>query len=165
MNTAAAEKSILHLLCGKIASGKSTLSAKLTASPKVIIISEDQWLAALYADQMQTVADYVQCASKLRNAMKPHLVWLLKSGISVVLDFPANTRANRDWMREIVTESGADHRLHYLKVSDEVCKARLRARNAAGAHDFSATDKQFELITRYFSAPGLDEGFNVIEYS
>lgn len=163
--TAKADKPTLHLLCGKIASGKSTLSAKLAASPHTLIISEDRWLAALYADQMQTVADYVQCASTLRSAMQPHLVALLKVGISVVLDFPANTRANREWMMDIITESGADHRLHYLKVSDEVCKTRLRARNAEGAHDFSASDQQFELITRYFAEPSPQEGFKVIEYS
>lgn len=158
------EKATLHLLCGKIASGKSTLAEKLSASPGIITLSEDRWLSALYAGEMHSVADYVRCAAKLKEAMKPHLVALLQSGVSVVLDFPANTRANRDWMLSIIEASGADNRLHYLKVSDEVCKARLRARNAEGSHDFAATDAQFELITRYFTEPGVDEGFEVIEY-
>ncbi|CAI2794341.1 Uncharacterised protein [Serratia ficaria] len=69
-------KPTLHLLCGKIASGKSTLSAKLGALPGFVIISEDDWLATLYANEMQSVADYIQCSSKLRIAMKPHLVAL-----------------------------------------------------------------------------------------
>ncbi|ROR07581.1 ATP-binding protein [Erwinia sp. JUb26] len=157
-------KATLHLLCGKIASGKSTLADKLSASPVTVTVGEDRWLAALYAGEMQSVADYVRCAAKLKQAMKPHVVSLLQSGVSVVLDFPANTRANREWMMAIVQESGADNRLHYLKVSDEVCKARLRARNAEGSHDFAATDAQFELITRYFTEPATDEGFTVIEY-
>ncbi|PRD13352.1 AAA family ATPase [Pantoea coffeiphila] len=158
------EKATLHLLCGKIASGKSTLADKLSASPGTLTISEDRWLAALYADEMHSVADYVRCAAKLKEAMKPHLVSLLQGGVSVVLDFPANTRANRDWMMSIVEASGADNRLHYMNVSDDVCRARLRARNAEGSHDFAATDAQFELITRYFTEPGVDEGFEVIEY-
>lgn len=155
----------LHLLCGKIASGKSTLSAKLGSSPGTVIVSEDHWLAALFADEMQSIADYVQCSSKLRSAMKPHLVLLLKAGLSVVLDFPANTPTNREWMMSIIKESGASNRLHYLKVSDEVCKSRLRVRNAEGVHDFAASDQQFEIITRYFSEPVADEGFDIIEYS
>lgn len=159
-----AEKPTLHLLCGKIASGKSTLAEELAASPGTLIISEDRWLTALYADQMRTVADYVQCAAKLKNAIKPHLISLLKNGMSVVLDFPANTPTNRAWMMDVIKESGAEHRLHYLRASDETCKARLHARNAAGAHDFSATDAQFELITRYFTEPSSDEGFKVVEY-
>lgn len=162
---ASSGKPTLHLLCGKIASGKSTLSAKLGNSPGTIIVSEDQWLAALYANELHSVADYVQCSLKLKSAMKPHLVSLLKAGLSVVLDFPANTRTQREWMMSIIKESGARHRLHLLSVSDEVCKDRLRARNKEGTHDFAATDQQFEVITRYFSAPAPDEGFDIIEYS
>jgi predicted kinase len=140
------EKPVLHLLCGKIASGKSTLSAKLGSSPGTVIVSEDRWLAALFT-------------------MKPHLVSLLKAGLSVVLDFPANTQTNREWMMSIIKESGASNQLHYLKVSDEVCKSRLRARNAEGVHEFSASDQQFDIITRYFEEPTADEGFDITEYS
>lgn len=52
----------LHLLCGKIASGKSTLSAKLAASPATVLVSEDRWLAVLYANEIHSVADYLQCS-------------------------------------------------------------------------------------------------------
>jgi hypothetical protein len=34
--------------------------------------------------------------------------------------------------------------------------------NANGDHEFAATDEQFDLITGYFVAPTLDEGFNVV---
>jgi len=154
----------LHLLCGKIASGKSTLAAQLGALPGYVVISEDKWLVALYQDEMQSVADYVRIAAKLREAMMPHLVALLDAGVSVVLDFPANTRANRDWMRTVIQASNADHRLHYLDVSDALCKSRLHARNQGGEHAFSATDEQFALITRYFEPPQEEEGFNLVRH-
>lgn len=154
----------LHLLCGKIASGKSTLATALAAQPGHIKISEDRWLATLYAGEMTSVADYVRCAEKLRQAMGPHVVALLQAGVSVVLDFPANTLANRQWMRSLITASGAAHRLHFIDVSDEICKARLHARNAEGDHDFAATDAQFELITRHFVPPDEQEGFTLIRY-
>ena len=38
----------LHLLCGKIASGKSTLANTLAAEHAAIVLSEDHWLAQLY---------------------------------------------------------------------------------------------------------------------
>ena len=154
----------LHLLCGKIASGKSTLATALAAQPGHIKISEDRWLATLYAGEMTSVADYVRCAEKLRQAMGPHVVALLQAGVSVVLDFPANTLANRQWMRSLITASGAAHRLHFIDVSDEICKTRLHARNAEGDHDFAATDAQFELITRHFVPPDEQEGFTLIRY-
>lgn len=162
MTQTATQNPTLHLLCGKIASGKSTLSAELAARPLTVIISEDQWLARLYAGEMHDVADYVRCSAKLRDAMAPHLVALLQAGMSVVLDFPANTLANRHWMKGIVEASGADNRLYFLDVPDEVCKARLRARNQAGEHDFSATDQQFDFITSFFVPPQAEEGFNIV---
>lgn len=155
---------MLHLLCGKIASGKSTLAADLGAAPGCVVISEDQWLAALYQDEMQSVADYVRVAAKLRKAMTPHLVALLHAGVSVVLDFPANTRANRDWMRSVIQASSAGHQLHYLDVIDALCKSRLHARNQGGEHAFAATDEQFALITRYFELPQEEEGFNLVRH-
>src|SRR6476661_3277009 len=107
----------LHLLCGKLA-------AQLGAAPLTVIVSEDQWLFHLFGAEMATVEDYVRCAGKLRKAMAPHVVDLLKTGMSVVLDYPANTLANRAWMKGIADEAGVTHRLHWLDVPDEVCKAR-----------------------------------------
>lgn len=152
----------LHLMCGKIASGKSTLTAQLGAQPATVIIAEDDWLAPLYADQMSTIADYVRCSARLRDAIGPHVVSLLKAGISVVMDFPANTVANRKWMRGIIDASNADHRLHFLDVPDEVCRQRLRVRNAGGEHAFAASDAQFTQVTKHFVAPGDEEGFNIV---
>ncbi len=158
-------KPILHILCGKIASGKSTLSSSLASSPITVVISEDQWLFLCYGDEMKTIEDYVRCSAKLKNAMKLHVISLLKAGVSVVLDFPANTVANRKWMMSIINESCADHILHYLNVSSEICKSRLQARNQSAASHFVVTDEQFELISQYFTEPEPEEGFNIIQYN
>jgi len=47
------QKPMLHMVCGKIASGKSTLSAELACAPNTILVSEDAWLDALYGEQIQ----------------------------------------------------------------------------------------------------------------
>jgi len=150
------------MVCGKIAAGKSTLTARLAAAPATVLVSEDHWLARLYPGEIKTIPDYVRAAGRLRGVMGPHVETLLKAGLSVVLDFPANTLATRQWMRALFEGAGADHRLHLLDVPDEVCKARLKARNAAGAHDFAASEAEFDAITRYFVAPSADEGFRVV---
>jgi predicted kinase len=67
-------------------------------------------------------------------------------------------------MRSLFERAGADHRLHFLDVPDDVCKARLRARNAAGTHAFEASDAEFDLFTSYFVPPSPDEGFEVTLY-
>lgn len=152
----------LHLLCGKAASGKSTLTAELGRLDGTVVIAEDDWLNALFSSEMSSLSDYVRCMTKLRTIMGPHVTSLLNAGVSVVLDFQANTLASRDWMRSILEETDAAHQLHLLDVPDEVCIARLRARNAQGDHPFAATEEQFRQLSKHFSAPSPNEGFNVV---
>jgi len=57
------------------------------------------------------------------------------------------------------------HPLHFLDVPDEVCRARMHARNRAGDHKFALTDDQFAEITSYFEPPGESEGFYVVRYA
>ncbi len=154
----------LHLLCGKIGSGKSTLAAELSNAPATLVISEDAWLSALFSDQMTSGADYVSCSKKLQNIMTTHVAALLNTGVSVVLDFAANTVTQRQWMRDIILQTGAAHQMHVLDVSDAVCLERLRARNAAGTHEFAATDEQFHQFAKYFVAPTEEEGFNIVRH-
>lgn len=154
----------LQLICGKMAAGKSTLASSLARESGTVLISSDDWLGALFADQMSTGADYVRCAAKLRTVMGPHVVSLLNAGVSVVLDFPANTVEDRKWMRDIIRKSDADHQLHVLDVPDEVCLTRLRARNAQGDHPFAPTEAQFHRFSNHYVAPTPEEGFEVIEH-
>ncbi|MBB95199.1 MAG: cell division protein ZipA [Rhodobacteraceae bacterium] len=153
----------LHLFCGKIASGKSTLAARI-ARDGAILITEDDWLHALFADQMQTGADYLRCSGQLRAIMGPHVGTLLAAGQSVALDFAANTRPQRAWMRSIIQDSDAAHQLHVFDVPDAVCLARLHARNASGSHAFAVTDAQFDHFSRHFAPPAPGEGFTVITH-
>ena len=152
----------MHLVCGKIASGKSTLSVRLASAAQTVRISEDSLLAQLYPGQIASLADYLACAARLRAAIAPLCLQMLQAGASVVLDFPANTPASRAWMRELFQQAGTQHVLHYLDVSDEECKARLRKRNASGLHPFSTSDADFDAITRHFVPPSAAEGFHVV---
>ena len=152
----------LHMLCGKIASGKSTLAARLSRLEGTVLIAEDVWLGALFSEEMATPKDYVRCAARLRSVMGPHVASLLDAGASVVLDFPANTLETRGWMRGILGTTHASHELHVLNATDDLCLARLRDRNAQGEHAFAATEAQFRQITKHFVAPTPDEGFNLV---
>lgn len=152
----------LHLLCGKIASGKSTLTAALSRAAGTVAIAEDDWLNGLYSEEMSSISDYMRCMSKYRKVIGPHIVSLLNEGISVVLDFQANTIESRDWMRSILEQTTAAHQLHVLDVPDEVCIARLHARNAQGDHPFAASEEQFRQISAHFVAPSSEEGFNIV---
>ena len=124
----------LHMLCGKIAAGKSTLAAMLARAPQTILLGEDSWLGRLYPGEIVTFEDYCLRSERLRETITPHVESLLTCGLSVVLDFEANAPSGRAWMRGIADRAGARHQLHYMDVPDDVCRARLRQRNQAGTH-------------------------------
>ncbi len=94
--------------------------------------------------------------------MGRHVVSLLKAGISVVLDYPANTLAARSWMNIVAKSANAASELHYLDLPNDLCKTRLRERNEAGEHQFQLTEEQFDQIASHFVAPTADEGFELV---
>ena len=106
--------------------------------------------------------DYGRLSARLRAAIGPLIVDILRQGLSAVLDFQANTPRVRRWMRSLIAAADVAHELHFLDVPDVICKERLRDRNAAGDHPFQVTDDEYDLITSYFVPPTPDEGFNVI---
>jgi predicted kinase len=157
-----ASNATLHMLCGKIAAGKSTLSAKLGQAEGTLVICEDRWIEQLYGPEIKTLADFFERCERLRATLAPQVVGLLRAGVSVVLDFHANTARSRQWMRTMFEEAGASHQLHFLDVPDEVCRARMHARAASGGNGVS--DAEFDHITSFFVPPDRNEGFNVIRY-
>jgi hypothetical protein len=64
-----------------------------------------------------------------------------------------------------VAERGPGHRLHVVDLPDAACEARLRQRNAAGTHQFTVSDAEFDEITGYLVPPAADEGFKTTVYS
>lgn len=156
---------VLHMVCGKAGSGKSTLCGQLAKASSTLLIAQDAWLSALYPEELTTIADYVKVVPRLRAAMGPHVSELLRLGVSVVLDWPANTVTSRAWMRGVFEAAGAAHVLHVLDVADAVSLERLRARNAAGLHPYTLSEAQFEELSRYYEPPTSGEGFTLVVHS
>src|SRR5882762_2981675 len=116
---------MLYLICGKIGAGKSTLARRLASGPATLLISEDHWTSNLFAGDLKTIEDYGRLSARLRAAMGPHVVDILQQGLSVVLDFPANTMSDRSWTRSLITKADVAHELHVLDIPDAICKERL----------------------------------------
>ena len=152
----------LHLVCGKMASGKSTFANELAEKLHLIYLSEDNLLASLYPGEITDLPAYIEKSGKLKAGLKAVIVQLLRSGVSVVLDFPANTVKQRQWLVGLAIESDALHVLHFIDRPDDVCKIQLKKR-AAENPDRAATDTEemFDAVTPYFVAPGVDENINV----
>ena len=154
----------LHLIADKIAAGKSTLSAKLATETGGLVVAEDQWLATLYPARITSIEDYRRESARLRAAIAPLIVDLLRRGLTVILDFPANTVASRAWMRGLADAAEITATLHFLDLPDDLCRQRLHARNAAGTHAYQASDAEFDQFTAHFVPPTVGEGFEIIRH-
>ena len=121
-------------------------------------------MSVLYPTENTSIEDFVRLSKRLRDAMGPHVVDILRHDLSVVLDFPANTVTWRNWMRSLVAAANVNHELHILNTADATCKARLRQRNQSGEHPYKVSEDTFDLFSSYFAPPTIDEGFNIIEH-
>src|SRR5262245_6745834 len=118
----------LMFLCGKMAVGKSTLARALAQSSNAILLVQDELLESLFPGEITDIAGFVDRSSRLRSAVTSHICAFLSTGVSVVLDFPGNTRAQRGWFREIFERAHVEHELHFVDASDAWCKRQLKER-------------------------------------
>lgn len=159
------ERAKLYFMCGKMAAGKSTLAKRLAQSRNAVLLVQDEFLGTLFPGEILTIPDFVKRSTRLREALSPHIRDLLARGVPVVLDFPANTRTQRQWFRGLFEASGVEHELHFVDVPDDLCRRQLKQRSEAmPAGSPGTTDAEFDAITAYFQAPARDEGFNVVRH-
>lgn len=155
----------LFFFCGKMAAGKSTLAREIAQREDAVLIVQDELLSKLFPGEIVDIPGYIKYSSRLKDGIAAHICSLLSKGLTVVLDFPGNTRTQRAWFRELFERANADHELHYVEVTDELCKRQLRERSKELAEGSAFTsDAEFDAITKYFQAPSDDENFNIIRH-
>jgi predicted kinase len=159
-------KGTLFFLCGKMAAGKSTLARQLAARQDAMLFEQDHWVETLFPNMIVNVATYIEYSGRINRIVAPIVVDVLTRGISVVMDFPGNTRNQRAWFRSIIDQAGVEHQLHFVDTPDDICKAQLKARSAHLPPGTKwTTDEDFELISSHFRAPEHDEAFTIVRHA
>jgi len=123
------ERAKLYFMCGKMAAGKSTYARELAQTKNAVLLIQDELLDAFYPGEILSIQDFVKYSARLRDALSLHIQDLLTRGVSVVLDFPGNTRDQRQWFREIIEGANVEHELHFIDMPDDLCKRQLRQRS------------------------------------
>lgn len=155
----------LMFMCGKMAAGKSTVARDLSERRNAILLVQDELLERLFPGEITDIPAFIDRSLRLRTALAPHICAMLSKGVSIVLDFPGNTRAQRAWFREIFERANVEHELHFVDASDAVCKRQLKDRTKRLAPGTPwTTDAEFDAITAYFQPPADDEAYNVVRH-
>jgi len=154
---------LLTFICGKMGAGKSTIAKEIAEINNAVLLSEDEWLAALYPNKIDSLQDYIKYSKRLKPQIKKLVQSILLTGTDVVMDFPASTLSQREWFREVFSEIEAPHQLLYIDLPDTACLRQIEKRRLEQPWR-SATDSKemFESVTKYFIAPLAEEGFSII---
>ncbi|MDI1462238.1 AAA family ATPase [Catellatospora sp. KI3] len=146
----------LFLMCGLPGAGKTTLAHQLAADHGALRISSDEWLIDLLEGPHRERAD------PMRPQLEPLLlavtVRILSLGGSVVLDFGAWHRTQRDQVRAAGRVASARVELHVLNPPLEVLRERVAARDAGpGTRSFPITDEELVRWADLFEVPTEQE--------
>lgn len=160
-----ASKPTLHFICGKLASGKTSLAKQIAKEKHAVLIGEDVWLSKLFPGEITSFRDYLNCSSRFRNVIAPHVESILRNGMSVVFNFAGNIPQERKWVRSIFESADVDHMLQYIIASNTLCKTQLRIRNETKPEGSKmTTEEEFYEIKKYFVPPTQEEFFIEKEY-
>ncbi|AFZ01351.1 AAA family ATPase [Calothrix sp. PCC 6303] len=155
-------KGTLIFFCGKMGAGKSTLSRQISQELNGILLSEDDWLSTLYPEEIKNFDDYLKYANRLKPLLISHIRNILNSGVSVVMDFPANTKNQRAWFKNIFLTENIPHRLIYLEIDDKICIEQIAKRRETNPErSVFDTEEVFRHVTSFFQPPSADEGFSI----
>ena len=117
------------MTCGRICSGKTTYSQKLSRELKAVVLSVDEITLALFGQDAGEMHDtYVERAEKYLYEKSVEIVRL---GVDVILDWGFWTRAEREQARAFYAGHNIPCESHCIVISDEEWHRRLQKRNAA----------------------------------
>ena len=157
-------KATLTFFCGKMGAGKSTRARVIAQQSNAVLLVEDEWLASLYPGKISSLEDYITLSELMKPQMKKLAQSILSAGSHVVMDFPANTLVQRQWFRSIFTEVGVLHNLVFIDLSDEACLKQIAKRRQEEPNRVATdTPEMFHQVTQYFTAPVVEEGFNITQ--
>ena len=151
------KKGKLIFFCGKMGAGKTTLAARKVDEMDAVLISEDELLSKLYEGKVKSVSDYKYYSEKLKPVVFNLSQQILSKGINAILDFPANTERQRQWLRSISDSINSEHICYYVERSDEVCINQILKRGNTNTD----TVEMYNAITKYFTVPSYDESLNI----
>ena len=149
----------VYLICGKICSGKSTYAEQLRVQNHAVLLSTDEITLALFGQHCgEKHDDYVE---RTQNYLFNKSLELIEVGINVVLDWGFWMKEERDYAREFYKSRNIECEFHYIDISNETWKVRLKKRNNAiidgETNAYYIDDNLAAKFASIFEVPGEDE--------
>jgi predicted kinase len=154
----------LHLIVGLPCSGKTTLARQLETNYSALRLTTDEWHIRLFgSDYGENMTESDEAAHDSRHASVESIMWdvaarALVLGVDVILDFGCWVRSQRDEFRSRAEKLGADFKIHFADVPEDVLLQRLHARNnMQTAGTFYIPEAKLKEWIHMFEPPSLEE--------
>lgn len=160
---------MIHLICGPIGSGKTTLANNLSNKYGAVKFSEDEWLNNLFIpdapegllnEPMEIIGAW---ASEKYNRSREQ-IWqvcdqLLAKNISIILDGASANKEQRDIIRKKAKNHKVGFQLHYINAENSTRKERvkLRNKNKGDTYSIEVSDQMFNYMETFFIHPDFEE--------
>ena len=152
-----AARATLHLMCGLPCAGKTTLARKLEQTHSALRLTPDEWHTRLFG------LDHEDAAHDARHDLIESLLWgvaarVLALRLDAILDFGFWAQSEREDYRARAAMLGANTKIHFLDVPEDVLLERLAQRNAAlPTGTFAIPEFKLREWMALFQAPSPDE--------
>lgn len=153
------------ILCGKIASGKTTYAQQLAGEGNAVLLSCDELMLTLFDHCLGEKHD--ETAGRCERYLHRLALRILATGADAILDFGYWTKREREEARVFFAEQGAACSLLYFRLPEQERIRRLEERNRrlAGAQGrVYVIDEPLRLrLDAKFEEPAPGEADEMIE--
>lgn len=147
----------LYLLCGLPCAGKTTFAQQLAKEKEAVVFSLDHLVLKLFPEE-DTFETHHKYTQRVADTFFPIVVKLLSQGCSIVMDFPAHTRVERDDLRQLAMQANVKSQLYYLQADLATIKTRIQQRNTAlKSGEYFIPDWLLTMIVKKFEPPDPSE--------
>jgi predicted kinase len=132
--------STVHMICGPLGAGKTTLARRLAEEHQALRFSLDEWVMQLFASEAPNPMAFEWWAERCKRCSER--IWsicrqVLAKDVDVVLDFGFPSAAHREEYHRRAMQVGATVHLHIVTAGADLRWERVQARNRGESDTFA----------------------------
>jgi predicted kinase len=150
---------VFTMICGLPGAGKTTLAKKLEKERGSLRLCADEWIVALYGDDIARDRDKLYAVRDAVEALQFDLTEkMLARDLDIILENGFWSRKERLMLRDKMAGLGAKTELIFLDVPRDILWGRLASRNRnLPPATFHVTAHELDEWMGMFEPPGPDE--------
>ena len=149
----------VHLICGKICSGKSYYVNQIKDTIGAVVLSCDELTAALFDNNLGEKHDAMMV--RVQAYLHKKAAEIALAGCPAILEWGFWRKADRDFAAAFYREKNIPVRRYYIDVSDAAWQRNIAKRNAAvlagETTDYYLDDGLMAKLLSLFEVPSPDE--------